>query len=216
LKRIPVQTIVGTVIVLAGVLYLLQNLGVIRGALPLMWSMLFAASGLIFLTLYFFQRNNWWALIPGMTLLGLGTLISWTEFGPRSAEDLGASFFLGFIAASFWLIFLTDRQRWWAIIPGGVLATTALMVGVETIARAPLDMGGVFFLGIGLTFALVAAVPTPEGRMKWAVIPAVILLGMGLLILAASVRWLNVLWPGLLILLGLYLLLRTFEARRKA
>ena len=216
MKRIPVQTIVGTVIVLAGVLYLLQNLGVIRGALPLLWSLLFAASGLLFLMLFFGQRANWWALIPGMTLLGLGTLIGWTEFGPRSAEDLGASLFLGFIAASFWLIFFTDRQRWWAIIPGGVLATTALMVGVETVARAPLDMGGVFFLGIGLTFALVAAVPTPEGRMKWAVIPAVILLGMGLLILAASVRWLNFLWPGLLILLGLYLLLRTYEGRKKA
>jgi len=216
LKRIPVQTIVGIVIVLAGVLFLLQNLGVIRGALPLLWSLLFAASGLLFLMLFFGQRANWWALIPGMTLLGLGTLIGWTEFGPRSAEDLGASLFLGFIAASFWLIFFTDRQRWWAIIPGGVLATTALMVGVETVARAPLDMGGVFFLGIGLTFALVAAVPTPEGRMKWAVIPAVILLGMGLLILAASVRWLNFLWPGLLILLGLYLLLRTYEGRKKA
>ena len=216
MKRIPVQTIVGIVIVLAGVLFLLQNLGVIRGALPLLWSLLFAASGLLFLMLFFGQRANWWALIPGMTLLGLGTLIGWTEFGPRSAEDLGASLFLGFIAASFWLIFFTDRQRWWAIIPGGVLATTALMVGVETVARAPLDMGGVFFLGIGLTFALVAAVPTPEGRMKWAVIPAVILLGMGLLILAASVRWLNFLWPGLLILLGLYLLLRTYEGRKKA
>lgn len=79
------------------------------------------------------------------------------------------------------------------------------MTGFET--------GGIFFLGLGLTFLLVAIIPTPEGQMRWALIPAVILLVMGLLLTAALTQLINFIWPLALILLGLFLVLRAFRGR---
>jgi hypothetical protein len=74
-------------------------------------------------------------------------------------------------------------------------------------------MGGVFFFGLGLTFALLAILPTPEGRLTWAIIPAIVLLVMGALITAAAAQLINYLWPVALVLGGLYLLYRVIRSR---
>jgi len=75
------------------------------------------------------------------------------------------------------------------------------------------ETGGIFFIGLGLTFALVGLLPAPRGRMRWAFIPALVLLVMGLLIFAAAEQFINYLWPVALILVGLYLVFRTFRPR---
>jgi hypothetical protein len=49
--------------------------------------------------------------------------------------------------------------------------------------------------------------------MKWALIPAAVLLVMGLLLLAAAIAILEVLWPAALILVGLYFVIRVFVSR---
>ena len=76
------------------------------------------------------------------------------------------------------------------------------------------ETGGLFFIGMGLTFGLVGIVPTPDGRMSWAFIPAVILLVMGLLVAAAATSLINYAWPLVIIVIGLFLLLRTFVYKR--
>lgn len=50
---------------------------------------------------------------------------------------------------------------------------------------------------------------TIQGRIKWALIPAAVLLVMGLLLGAAAAPLLNYLWPVALILAGLYHVFRT-------
>jgi hypothetical protein len=69
-------------------------------------------------------------------------------------------------------------------------------------------------LGLGLTFALVGLVPTPEGQMRWAFIPAVILTIIGLLILVALSSLINYIWAVALIAGGLIIILRAFRTRR--
>ena len=68
---------------------------------------------------------------------------------------------------------------------------------------------------IGLTFALVGLLPTPRGprSVRWAFIPALVLLIMGGVIFAAAEQLINYLWPVALILAGLYLVWRTFRPR---
>ena len=39
--------------------------------------------------------------------------------------------FLGTIGLSFWVIYLTRRDFWWAVIPGGALMTLALVAGAR-------------------------------------------------------------------------------------
>ena len=76
-----------------------------------------------------------------------------------------------------------------------------------------METGGVFFLGLGLTFAVVALLPTSAGRMAWAWIPAGVLALMGLLLMAAAGNLIGYLWPLVIILAGGFLILRTLLGR---
>jgi hypothetical protein len=75
-----------------------------------------------------------------------------------------------------------------------------------------IDTGGVLFIGLGLTFALVALLPGGSQR-TWAFIPAVLLLIFGTLLLP-SLGLATYAGPALLILLGGFLVLRFFRPAR--
>ena len=211
MRRFEIRIIGGILLIAAGALFLLQNLGIFAVG-DYLWPFLFGAGGLVFLYVFLTDRANWWAIIPGFTLLGLAAMIALDQFAPQIGETWGGALFLGGIGLAFWVVYFTNREHWWAVIPGGVLLTIALVAGLSSILEG-IETGGVFFLGLGLTFALLAFLPTPEGRMKWAFIPAGVLLVVGLLIATAAAAILNYLWPAALILAGLYLLFRTFSTR---
>ena len=212
MRRFGIRIVGGILLIAAGVLFLLQNLGIFAVG-DYLWPFLFGAGGLVFLYVFLTDRANWWAIIPGFTLLGLAAMMAMDQFVPQVGETWGAALFLGGIGLAFWVVYLTNREHWWAVIPGGVLLTVGLVTGLSS-ALEGIETGGVFFLGLGLTFALLAFLPTPEGRMKWALIPAGVLLVMGLLITAAATAIINYLWPAALILGGIYLLFRTFGSRQ--
>lgn len=214
MKERQTRIAIGLLMIAAGVLFLLQDLGFLEGAGALLWALIFAAAGGAFLYIYFTNRVQWWALIPGFTLLGIGGLIAFDTFIPQYADILGAPLFMGSISLSFWIIYLSNRERWWAIIPGGVLLTIALFIGLES-AFEGVELIGVFFLGLGLTFALLAFLPTPEGRMQWALIPAAVLLLMGIFFTAVTFSVLKFIGPAALVLVGLYLVFRTFRTDRQ-
>jgi hypothetical protein len=117
------------------------------------------------------------------------------------------------IGLAFWIVYFTNREYWWAVIPGGTLVTLGLVAGATSIWGG-VELGGLFFVGLGLTFLLVAVLPTPQGQMKWAYIPAVVLLAMGALIWLAATSLLQYLWPLALIAAGGYLLWRAYGKRR--
>ena len=197
----------GLLLVIGGVLFLLQNLGIFRlGAL--FWGILLAVGGIFFLAVFQRSEGNWWALIPGFALISLALTAGLGLFLPDVEKLIGGALVLGGLALSFWAIYALTRQ-WWAVIPGGLLLTLALMSLMERFYPG-VEGAGFFFLGLGLTFALVAVLPGP-GDMRWAWIPAGILLVMGLLFLAALNDFLMYLWPAALILLGLGLIYRALN-----
>lgn len=202
----------GALLILAGGAFLLQNLGILPLG-DLFWALLFGLGGVAFLSVFVTNRENWWGLIPGLTLLGIGLLIALGTLAPAIADQWGGSIVLGAIALSFIIIYLVRRDFWWAIIPGGVLLTLAILVGLQTVVGA-FNMGGLLLLGIGLTFAVVAVTPTAGGRMVWAWIPAGILSIIGILILAAEESMINYIWPVVLIVIGLLMIYRAFFYNR--
>jgi hypothetical protein len=119
-------------------------------------------------------------------------------------------FFLGGIGLGFLLTYLNNREHWWAIIPAGTLFTVGLVAGLSS-ALEGVDIGGILFLGLALTFAALYFVRTPQGRMKWPLIPAVVLLVIGLGMMAFSESVLRYLWPLALIGVGLYFLVRALH-----
>ncbi len=213
MKRLDMRTVLGIVLIASGVLFLFPSLGLLA-VWSLLWSFLFGAAGLAFLFLFLTDyRANLWAAIPGFFLLGMAATISLGRWFPWFGRTWGGAIFLGAIGLAFWAIYLTNREHWWTIIPGGVFLTLALIAGLSF--RLPfrrIGAGGIFFLGLGLTFALLSFLPTSEKRMRWALVPAAVLLAMGLLITAIATAAFYI-WPIALILGGCYLLFRTFRLR---
>lgn len=209
MKWLESRILWGSLLILGGLLFLLQNLGVLMLG-NIFWVILLGLGGLFFLSFFIQSRANWWALIPGITLLSITLLVALDWLIPAFNESWGGSIVLGGIGLSFFLIYLVDRANWWALIPGGVLGTLAATVALEQFFPG-LETAGVFFLGLGLTFALVAVLPNPQGEMRWAWIPAGILLLMGVLFMAAAGELLKYLWPLALIVAGGILLIRSFR-----
>lgn len=201
----------GVLMVVGGGVLLLEALDVLVTG-PI-WVALFGVAGLVFLYAFFASRDNWWAAIPAGALLGLAALIAWSKLTTFS-DDWGASLFLGALGAGFWTIYLRAREHWWAIIPGGVLLTLALVAGLSLVVGGA-TISAVLFLGLALTFAVLAVVPTDEGRMRWPIFPAGVLGALGVLSGIGATEVLNYVWPVALILGGLYLILRAFGSRRR-
>jgi hypothetical protein len=209
MKVLKSRVLWGILLIVVGVLFLLESLEIlsIGGA----WAVVFAAAGLIFGYTYLEDRERWWAIIPATALLGIAGLIGASELLPRDADQWSVTVFLGALALGFLLIYLsTHREQWWALIPGGVLLTLAISIGLEPLISGE-GFVGLFFIGIGLTFALVYALPSAEGTMRWALIPAAIMAIMGIIFLSVASSLATYVWPVALILVGGYVLLRNIR-----
>jgi hypothetical protein len=207
---------VGGGLLLMGVIALLQVLGIIPtdgsfGAL--LFGVLFAGVGVAFLSLLANSRQNWWAVIPGVVLISLGVLILLGAFAPGIADAIGGAVFLGGISLAFWLVFILTPKNWWAIIPAGVLLTLAAVTLIPE--NAGIETGGIFFLGLAVTFLALALIPVEGKRMSWPLIPGGILFVMGILLLLTQTDLINYIWPIALILVGLFMVIRPYLRRSR-
>lgn len=200
----------GLVLVLGGVILLLESVGIFEGS-EVFWMAILAIAGIMFLIAFISNRSAWWALIPGVSFLAIAIGLGLDTFDNIGGETLGAIIFGG-IGLSFLIVYLVERTNWWAIIPCGVLLTLAIVAGIEG-NGAGMISGAVFFAGMGLTFVLVALLPNKVGRMTWAWIPGGILMVLAVIVLAGIESVFNYVWPIVVIVLGLYFILRTFLKR---
>jgi hypothetical protein len=199
----------GLLLILGGVLLLLDNLNIIEGS-NLFWMIFLALLGVLFIGVFVSDRINWWALIPGIILLSVAILIGLATWVERFNETLGGAIVLGGIGLSFLVIYLVNHANWWAIIPAGVMFTIAVVAGISD--RVPdTESGGIFLIGLGFTFALVALLPNPQGRMSWAWIPASILALIGIFIDLASGAMLVYVWSIGLFIIGGYLIYKAIR-----
>lgn len=205
MRRIDFRVLIGVALILLGALMLLERFGLFRGAASFFWGVVFLAGGAYFL--YRFATNlraEWWAAIPGFALIGMGA----DNLLPRLLGDWSGLFFLGFLGLGFFAVYFSGRERWWALIPGGVLVTLGITSAVGDVYHAA-ETGGVFFIGLGLTFLLVAVLAS----MQWAYIPAVVLLVMGAVLGTPFADSFNYIWPAALILAGLLLIFQFVRHR---
>jgi hypothetical protein len=207
-KRIEMRAVWGILLILAGALFLLQEFNFITNAFGVLFAVLMAIAGAVFLYAYTTNRTQWWTLIPGVSLLGLAVLIILNDLFPAYGGEWGGAIFLGGIGLCFLFIYLTNRELWWTIIPAGVMLTLGAIVILDSYMG---DTEGILFIGLGLTFALLGLVRTPQGRMTWAFIPALVLVIFGLLVTSALSNLVAYVIPALLILVGGYIILRNLR-----
>ncbi len=198
MKNLDFRVLIGGALILLGALMILERLHFLPGLLNVFWGVVFLAGAAYFL--YRFAGNpagDWWAAIPGFALAGIAaeTLV------PPALGDWHGFLFLGALGVGFFAVYLSGRQRGWAIIPGGVLITLGIIAVLSQKMGVP-DTGSVLFVGLGITFLLVAILAS----MQWAYIPAIVLLVMGALIGTAFASAFNFIWPAVLIVAGLLLI----------
>jgi hypothetical protein len=207
MRRYDPRLWLGILLVLGGLLSLLDATGIISNGGGIFWGLILGAGGLIFLYMLINNRENWWAAFPAFTLLGLAA----SSFLPKSLSAYDGLVFFAGISLGFWWVYFTSNDRWWAIIPAGVLLTLGIVSSVDK-AAGDMATGGLFFLGLGLTFILVAVLPGGNGR-SWALIPGTVLLLLGALLGTPYRGITDYLWPAVLIILGGYFVLRFFIHR---
>ena len=203
MKRFDPRIIFGFLLLFGGVLVLMQALGYLKNATNIFWGGTFIAIGLVFLTLLF--SGNWWSAFPGFILFAIGLFM----LLPDMKHDFIGALFLGSVALAFWITYVTAYQeRWWALIPAGVLTTLAGMTIVSE-RFGDFQTAGLFFLGLAITFLLVALLT----GMRWAYWPAAVLGVLGILGLASLLQIANYVYAIALIAAGGFIIYRYFTNR---
>jgi hypothetical protein len=153
------------------------------------WTWIFAGAGLLFLVRYLLSGlKKWGYLFPACILGALAVIVTLAEAGKADAF-LGSLIFIS-IAIPFLVAFLTKmRENWWALIPAfGCLLLAAVINFEDKVAGE--WIGALVMYGIGLPFLLVYLV---NRTRRWALIPGLILVGIGTLLLVNVVNdWANI------------------------
>ncbi len=207
MKRFDTRLLIGGLLILAGLVFLLESLGLFAfaGALSsFLVAGMFALGGLAFLFVLINDRAQWWAAIPGFTLLGLSATILSDQVG--FLQPLSGGIFLGSIGLGFVTVFILKPENWWAIIPAGVLGTLGVVAVTDEMFS--FDSGGLFFLGLAATFGVLALVNTSEGRLRWPIFPAAALFVLAVVVGTPFENLLSFIWPLAIIGAGIYMVFR--------
>lgn len=199
-----------------GVLALLINLDVVK--LPwaisgggVLWLVLFGLSGLAFLGIYLKSGENWWAIIPGLTLIGLGIVIS--DIFPNAYQYISVAVLLALLGVSFLGAYFMHRSYWGLIFPVGFLLTAAVHTLVLETALHEFS-AAILMLGFALTFFIVYWVS--PGKTKWFIYPAIACIYLAIVAGTGALLDISIFLPGLLILLGGIVIWRAFRRPSRA
>ena len=107
-----------------------------------------AAIGLAFLYLYLRNNDHWWALIPAyiMFVVAFGILLD--EFLFRRGDSMQVFIPIA-IALPFFYLYFKNRDHWWALIPGGILASVGIGFLIQQliyVIPVVLIAGGLFLI----------------------------------------------------------------------
>jgi hypothetical protein len=135
----------GIVLIALGVLFLLGQMTPWFG--NLIGAGIFVAMGIGFYALYQRNDSHWGLLIPSYVMFALAGLVVIDTLPIRG--DLGGAYVMFAIAAPFFYVYFRDRSKWWALIPGGIMA--ALGVGIllsdfAYVFPAALIVAGIYLL----------------------------------------------------------------------
>lgn len=165
----------GIVLILAGGLFLAQNLGWFGEISVSIWTMIFVFISLLFFVTYFVNGlTEWGWLFPACIFAGVATTLFMVTAGVDDPY-IGAPVLIG-VGLPFLAAYLINRrENWWALIPMWVM--TVLTVIIFIVDWVPGEViGSLFLWAVGLPFLVVYIA---DRSRKWALIPAFILLAVG-------------------------------------
>ena len=204
----------GSLLIIGGISLLLENLNLFHPAGNLVWGAACVILSILFISLFYQDKNKWWSLLPSFTFLGIGLTNFLGFFSPQLEAILSGSIFLFGLSLGFLFVYLVKNDLWWSVIPSGVFATLGIVAFLDQVSVG-VDSGGMFFIGIGITFGILLILPINKTNLRWASIPAAILVLLGLIVIVSSNSTLSFLIPVVLILAGTFIVLRYFFYQRE-
>lgn len=197
----------GVMAFVAFVLLVVENMGgeVIGSAL---FFILAAAFGFVYAT-----RRVLWAAIVTYVMVVLGFL---PLLAMSSRPEIGGILVLFAIALPFFIIyFRAPDEKWWALIPAGIMGTAGLMAAIALLLGLPgngIDAripNTIMFFGIALTFSVIWL----RHHKRWALL--VIVLSLFLAVTNGGIMGeIQKYWPVLVVLAGFYLLYNSLQPRK--
>ncbi len=198
--------LLGAVLIGLGALFLVNQIipGFMSG---LIWASAFGVGAVATYGYYTRNRQQWWALIPAYVMAAIASLIllGMVRFIP--GEVTGA-FVMALIGAPFLYVYLRDRRHWWALIPAYTMGAIGGIILLSGIIRNDMLIASYVMYAIAAPFLYVYL---RNRQHWWALIPGGIMAVMGTAFMVSGLAYLI---PVLLIVVGIYLLVRHFGGQK--
>ncbi len=165
-----------------------------------------AAFGLVYLS-----RRVFWAALVAYIMFVLG-FMPLMAMGQRP-EFAGVVMLFGIAIPFFYVYIRSPQERWWAIIPAGILSTSGLLTAAVLFAGSPVSdtvdrlASGIMLIGIAVTFGIVWL----RNHKRWAAFFAVLAGALGFL--EVFLGNLQQFWPVAIILAGAFMLFNGLRPR---
>ncbi|MFC1725075.1 hypothetical protein ACFL4T_05570 [candidate division KSB1 bacterium] len=216
-SRLPVL-LIGIFLIVLGGLIILDNLYYINFPEDYIASFVLVAIGIIFLAAYIQNTKRIWALVFCLFFVFLGASIFIAE-SYYLPDGIIGSILLFAVGSAFLAVYVKDRKNWWPVIPMGALYSIGLLVAFHEYFWRYQDYSScILFFGMGLTFGYLYLIRNEENNLKWAKIPALILILFGLFIGLGQFLTFNedLIFPSFLIAIGLVIILyHVFKGKKK-
>lgn len=137
----------GFILIGLGILFLLNQLHFLRPLgfiADLIWAAAFVVGGSLVYNAYTHDKALW-KLITAYVMAAIGGLIALDAIFPR-ADDLGGAYVMFAIALPFLYVYFNDKEKWWALIPGGIMAS----IGLGLLASALLPVIPALMIMVGI------------------------------------------------------------------
>jgi hypothetical protein len=132
------------------------------------------------------RTKNWWALIPAGVMLFLALIVVLST--SVQGEWIGALFLFA-IALSFFVVYLNNRTRQWALLVAYILFVLSIAPAMASFGgNVPAYFGTIFLLAVALPFFVVYFRSADDW---WAIIPAGVMTTLAVVATLGIAGWIK-------------------------
>lgn len=210
--------IIGSMIILIGVLILLANLDVLNISGDISVGGIFLLIGITLFSFYFSDKQKYYFLILGGSFCTLGATIvvqalRMIPFYYR--DNLSWVVFLAGVGLVFLSIYLTRKQLAWSLLPSGFFLTLSIMTLIKTYTwLQTAELWFILLIGWSLTLYIFYLLSQKLYHSGWAKIVSIVFAVLSVFVLYLSNRdsiVFRIIFPAALILAGGYFLYRSLK-----